>query len=177
MERFFDTVERPRRQRRRADADGVRNRLNKASLAIRTSCSTPDILGVEEVENLTTLQAVAAKVNADAVGEGQPNPSTGVPRGRQRHRRHRRRLPREDLARDGASTSRSSARTRRTSTRTTARRTLNDRPPLVLRATMSTRPARAVPCHGDRQSPASLSGVGDPADGIRVRTKRRKQAE
>ena len=36
---------------------------------------TPDILGVEEMENLTTLQAVATKINNDAVAASQPNPN------------------------------------------------------------------------------------------------------
>src|SRR5207249_4208387 len=50
-------------------------RLNKASLAIRNVMRYPDILGVEEMENLTTLQAVANKVNNDAVAAGDPNPN------------------------------------------------------------------------------------------------------
>ncbi len=34
----------------------------------------PDILGVQEVENLATLQALAARLNQDAVTAGDPNP-------------------------------------------------------------------------------------------------------
>src|SRR5207237_1513966 len=49
--------------------------LNKASLAIRNVMRFPDIIGVEEMENLSTLQAVADKVNTDAVTAGQPNPN------------------------------------------------------------------------------------------------------
>lgn len=49
-------------------------RLGKASLAIRGRLLTPDILGVTGVENLQTLQALAARVNADATRSGQPNP-------------------------------------------------------------------------------------------------------
>ena len=37
--------------------------------------NTPDIIGVEEMEHLSTLQAVADKVNADAIAAGQPNPN------------------------------------------------------------------------------------------------------
>src|SRR6185503_542981 len=36
---------------------------------------SPDILGVQEVDNLSTLQALASKVNADALAAGQPNPN------------------------------------------------------------------------------------------------------
>ena len=50
------------------------NRLKKASLAIRNVMMTPDIVGVQEVEDLPTLQALANKVNSDAVAAGGPNP-------------------------------------------------------------------------------------------------------
>jgi len=33
------------------------------------------VIGVEEMENLPTLQALADKVNADAVAAGQPSPT------------------------------------------------------------------------------------------------------
>ena len=50
------------------------NRLNKASLAIRNVMRMPDIIGIEEMENLTALQDVANKINNDAVAAGDPNP-------------------------------------------------------------------------------------------------------
>jgi hypothetical protein len=40
-------------------------RLDKASQIIRNVQRKPDVIGVEEMENLTVLQAVAAKVNSD----------------------------------------------------------------------------------------------------------------
>jgi uncharacterized protein len=46
-------------------------RMNKASLAIRDVLHMPDIIGVEEVNAGDTLQNLAAKVNADA---GSPSP-------------------------------------------------------------------------------------------------------
>ena len=49
-------------------------RLNKASLAIRKVLAMPDVLGVEEVENLKVLKKLAAKINADAVASGSPDP-------------------------------------------------------------------------------------------------------
>ena len=74
MERFFDTVTDPDVDDPVLTAAAFANRLNKASLAIRDFLHAPDILGVVEMENLTTLQAVADKVNADAVAASQPNP-------------------------------------------------------------------------------------------------------
>lgn len=74
LERFFDTT----------NDDGISDavltqaafetRLKKASLAIRDFLRAPDVLGVVEMENLTTLQALASQINADALTAGQPNP-------------------------------------------------------------------------------------------------------
>jgi len=73
MERFFDTT---------ADGNSAPTltaaafamRLSKASVAIRDYLNLPDILAVVEMENLSTLQQVADKVNADAVSEGLADP-------------------------------------------------------------------------------------------------------
>ena len=73
MERFFDTT---------ADGNGApmltaaafAMRLSKASVAIRDYLNLPDILAVVEMENLSTLQQVADKVNADAVAAGATDP-------------------------------------------------------------------------------------------------------
>lgn len=46
------------------------DRLNKASLFIRNVLRTPDILGVIEIDNLNSLQQLAAEVNADASDPG-----------------------------------------------------------------------------------------------------------
>src|SRR5205085_7698247 len=66
MERFFDTVNDPSVSDVQLTTTAFNNRLNKASLAIRNVLLMPDVIGVEEMENLSTLQAIAAKVNADA---------------------------------------------------------------------------------------------------------------
>ncbi len=44
---------------------GFAGRLNKASLAIRNVMHTPDVLGMIEIYDLTTLQQLATKVNND----------------------------------------------------------------------------------------------------------------
>jgi uncharacterized protein len=74
LQRFFDTVDAPGIGEPVLTATAFANRLNKASLAIRNFTKTPDILGVVEVENLTTLQALAAKISADAIAASQPDP-------------------------------------------------------------------------------------------------------
>ncbi len=74
LERFYDTVD-------DAGSDVVltatayNNRLAKASLAIRNYLNFPDVIGVEEMEHLAALTALANKINADAVAAMQPNPN------------------------------------------------------------------------------------------------------
>ena len=75
MERFFDTVNDPGIGEPVLTTTAFNNRLNKLSLYVRNVLRTPDIIGVQEIENLTTLQTVAAKINGDAVAAGDPDPS------------------------------------------------------------------------------------------------------
>ena len=49
-------------------------RLAKASMAIRNVLKTPDILAVQEAENLGVLQAMAAKISSDAIAADQTDP-------------------------------------------------------------------------------------------------------
>ncbi len=74
LERFFDTVNDPAIGEPVLTAQAFDNRLAKASLGIRNFLHTPDILGVVEVENLSTLQALAARISTDAVAASQPDP-------------------------------------------------------------------------------------------------------
>ncbi len=66
MQRFFDTTDDPSVSDVVLTTTAFNNRLNKASLAIRNIMQSPDVIGIEEMENLTTLQSVATKVNADS---------------------------------------------------------------------------------------------------------------
>src|ERR1043166_6292163 len=68
MQRFFDTTDDAGISDVALTPTAFANRLNKASLAIRNVMNSPDVIGVEEMENLTTLQAVATKVNSDSGG-------------------------------------------------------------------------------------------------------------
>ena len=74
LQRFFDDVNDPAISEPVLTATAYANRLNKASLGIRNELQTPDIVGVVEVENLSTLQALASKINSDAVASAQPDP-------------------------------------------------------------------------------------------------------
>jgi predicted extracellular nuclease len=74
VERFFDTVNDPGIGEPVLTPTAFDNRLNKASLGIRNQMQMPDILGMVEVENLTALQALAARISADAIAASQPDP-------------------------------------------------------------------------------------------------------
>jgi hypothetical protein len=74
MERFYDTTDDPGTSDVVLTPAAFQKRKQKASLAIRNVLMTPDILGVEEMENLPTLQSLAAQISADAIAAGQPDP-------------------------------------------------------------------------------------------------------
>jgi uncharacterized protein len=178
MERFFDTVDDPPTQDVVLTTTAFNNRLNKASLAIRNVMRSPDIIGVEEMENLTTLQAVATKVNNDAVAAGDPNPNYqayleegndigGIDSG---FLVKTSRVNVIDVTQEGKDTTYIDPNNNQPAL-------LNDRPPLILRATIQPSTGLPFPVTVIVNHLRSLSGVDDPADGNRVRTKRRAQAE
>ncbi len=74
MERFFDTVDDPAVGEPVLASGWYQARLVKASKHVREYLHSPDILGVVEMENLATLQALAAKISADAVAAAQIDP-------------------------------------------------------------------------------------------------------
>ena len=176
MQRFFDTLDDPATQDVVLTPTAFANRLNKASLAIRNVLRSPDVIGVEEMENLSTLQAVADKVNADS---GSPSPLYtpflvegndigGIDVG---FLVKTSRVSVIDVTQFGKDTTYTDPNTNQPAI-------LNDRPPLLMRL-------RAIAPGSDYGLPVtvivnhlrSLSNVGDPAEGPRVRAKRRAQAE
>jgi uncharacterized protein len=177
MERFFDTTNDPGVDDVALTATALANRLNKASLTIRNVMNSPDIIGVEEMENLTTLQAVADKVNNDSVAGGQANPNYtaylvegndvgGIDVGFL----IKDRVAVVDVKQVGKDTT-------YTNPLNNQQELLNDRPSLVLRATAHQPGADPFPFTVIVNHLRSLSGVDDPVDGRRVRAKRRAQAE
>ncbi|MCC6329772.1 MAG: nuclease, partial [Acidobacteria bacterium] len=49
-------------------------RLEKISRAIRDFMQMPDVIGVVEAENLNAVKRLASKINADAIAAGKPDP-------------------------------------------------------------------------------------------------------
>jgi len=55
-------------------AAAFQHRLGKASGAVRNALGAPDVVGVQDVENLDALTALARAIDADALGAGQAAP-------------------------------------------------------------------------------------------------------
>ncbi len=74
LENFFDDQDDPSIKEDVATPESFARRLQKLSLAIRGFMQSPDVIGVIEVENLAALKRLAAKLNADTVAAGKPDP-------------------------------------------------------------------------------------------------------
>lgn len=74
LQRFFDDVNDPAISDAVLTSVALGTRLTKASLGIRDFMRAPDIIGVVEVENLSTLQMLATRISNDAVAASQPDP-------------------------------------------------------------------------------------------------------
>lgn len=178
LERFFDTVNDPGVGDPVLTATAFANRLNKLSLAIRNVMNSPDVIGVEEVENLSTLQAIASKLNADTVTGGAADPGYlayleegndigGIDVG--------------FLVKASRVVVNNVTQVGKNDTYINPNNglpeLLNDRPPLVLEATILSTVGPNLPVTVIVNHLRSLNGVDDPVDGNRVRTKRGMQAE
>lgn len=74
LQRFFDSVNDPAISEPVLTAAQYEARLAKASLHVRDFLLAPDVVGVVEVENLSTLQTLATRISTDAVAASQPDP-------------------------------------------------------------------------------------------------------
>ncbi|SDY60464.1 hypothetical protein SAMN04487939_10414 [Lysobacter sp. yr284] len=72
--RLFDATNAPGLAEPVLSQAAFARRLAKLSLAVRDYLKQPDVIGFSDVENLATLQALATRINADAVAAGQPSP-------------------------------------------------------------------------------------------------------
>jgi len=178
LQRFFDTADDPGVGDVVLTAAAFERRLAKASLYIRRLMFLPAIVGVQEAENLSTLQALAAALNRDAraARELKPryeayleegNDPGGIDVG---FLVDRARVDVMQVIQEGRSDVFRNPVNGRSEL-------LNDRPPLVLRA-------RVIGFGGVDASITvivnhlrSLVDVDHPSDGARVRAKRAGQAE
>jgi predicted extracellular nuclease len=139
---------------------------------------SPDIIGAMEVENLPTLQAIADQVNGDAVAAGDLNPNYqahliegndagGIDVG---FLVKGARVAVMNVIQEGKDATYINPIDGQPDL-------LNDRPPLVLRASIQHQSGLTFPVTVIVNHLRSLLGIDDPVDGPRVRAKRKAQAE
>ena len=153
------------------------NRLAKASLVTATMLQLPDVIGVEEIEKLAVLQAIAAQVNADVVAGGGTDPQYvayleegndvgGIDVGLLVKTSRVTVIGVSQFGKDTIFTSEG-----------TVAVLLNDRPPLVLECAVDLDWGDALPLMVIVNHLRSMSSLSDPVEGPRVRAKRQAQAE
>ena len=164
---LFDTIDDPRRDEPVPTAEEFETKLSKLSLHIRQVLGAPDILAVQEVENLGVLRALADRIQTDDptltytafLREG--NDVGGIDVGF---------LVKQTVSVDSVQ----QIGKRATFELDGSVFTLHDRPPLVLYAKVGAeppRPLRVMVVHL-----RSMIGIADDPDSTRVRTKRFEQA-
>ncbi|MGI4757567.1 MAG: lamin tail domain-containing protein [Janthinobacterium lividum] len=177
MERFYNAT---------ADTSGAvvltqaayQLRLSKASLGIRNVLNSPDILALEEMENLQTLTELSNKISADAVAAGQTDPQYQpyLVQGNDPSA-----INVAFLVKPSKVNVVSVDQFGKTATYTApggAATLLNDRPPLVLHAGIKRANGAAdYPVTVIVNHLRSLNSITDPATGATVRAKREAQAE
>ena len=179
MERFFDDINDPATSDVALTAAAYANRLIKASQQIRVNLAAPDIVSVVEMENLTTLQAVATKISADGGPTYTPylvegNDPGGIDVGfLVKTSFVVGTTPRVTV---GTVTQLGLTATYLNPT-TNTQDLLNDRPPLVLTATVNSATGGSANVTVVVNHLRSFLGVTDPVDGPRIRAKRLAQAE
>src|SRR5690606_25182154 len=156
----------------------------KASMAIRDYLHAPDIVALQEIENLTVLQAIAARISEDAIANGQPDPQYAA------YLEEGNDVGGIDVgflvrtAEVGAGIARVQVLGVTQEGKATTwtepgggTSLLNDRPPLLLQAQVNFADGRSLPLTAIVVHQRSLnSAEEDSASGVRVRAKRQEQA-
>jgi len=179
LENLFDDEDDPTIKEDLVTKDAFQKRLKKISLAIRDYMRTPDVIGVIETESLPVLKKLADRINADAVAANQPNPKyeaylidgndgRGIDVGFLVKSSRVKVIEVKQFGKED-----------KYKTPKGTEETLNDRPPLMLRASIDDpKTGKAFEFTAIVNHLKSFLGIKDPKDGgARVRMKRRLQAE
>ena len=179
IESLFDDVDDPGIREEVVTAEGFQKRVGKVSIAVRDYLQLPDVFAVIEAENINVLKKLAARINADAVAAGKPDPKydaylfegndgRGIDNGFLVKSSRVKVVSAKQFGKDD----------KYKNPRTGNEDTLNDRTPIVLELTV------ADPKTGEpfaftvvNNHLKSLRGVDDPQDGPNVRMKKKLQAE
>ena len=180
LENLFDDEDDPAIKEDIVTKEAFQKRLKKISLAVRDYMKTPDVIGVIEAENLAVLKKLADRINADAVAANQPNPKyeaylidgndgRGIDSGFLVKSARVKVIEVKQLGKED----------KFKNPNTKEEDNLNDRPPLMLRASIDdAKIGKPFEFTAIVNHLKSFLGVDDPKDGgARVRLKRRLQAE
>ena len=179
LENFFDDQDDPNIKEDVVNSDAFNKRLKKISMAIRDVMKSPDVIGTVEVENLAVLKRLAEKLNADTQAAGKPNPNyeaylidgndaRGIDVGFLVKASRIKVLETKQFGKDEKFTNPSISE----------EAFLNDRPPLMLRASiLDTKTNKPVEFTVVVNHLKSLLGYDDPKRMDGVRLKKRLQAE
>lgn len=179
LENFFDDQDDPSIKEDIVTSQAFEKRLKKISMAIRDYLKMPDVIGVIEVENLVALKRLAQKINDDATASGKPNPKyeaylidgndgRGIDSGFLVKSSRVKVIEVKQFGKDDKFKNPKGDED-----------TLNDRPPLMLRASIEdAKTGKPFELTIVVNHLKSFLGVDDPKDGgARVRLKRKLQAE
>ena len=179
LENFFDDTDDPDVREDVLTPEAFQMRLKKVSTAVRDVMHSPDVIGTVEVENLSTLKRLAERINADALAAGKPDPKyeaylvdgndgRGIDNGFLIRSSRVKVLESKQLGKED----------KYTNPDTGEDNYVNDRPPLLLRASI------ADPSSGQAMNITiivnhlkSFLGYDDPKQMANVRLKKKLQAE
>ncbi len=178
LERLFDEIDEPNSYDPAVPTEVIENRFKKFSNAIRNFLRLPDVIGVSEVENLAILERLAKRINADSVAAGLEDPKYtahlldgndpgGIDVG------FLVKLSRVEVL----SVTQYAANERFRNPVTKADQILNDRPPLVLKASIKTPTGGKLDFTVISNHKKSFLGYNDEKNAPAVRLKKQLQAE
>ena len=74
LENFFDDLDDPAIKEDIVTTEVFERRLKKLSMAIREFMRMPDVIGIIEAENIAALKRLAERLNSDTIASGKPDP-------------------------------------------------------------------------------------------------------
>lgn len=179
IESLFDDVDDPAIREEVVTTEAFQKRIGKVSLAVRDYLRLPDVFAVIEAENINVLKKLAAKINADAVAAGKPDPKyepylfegndgRGIDNGFLVKSSRIKVVTVKQFGKDE----------KYKNPRTGDETFLNDRPPIALELTVTdTKSSHPFAFTVVANHLKSFRGVDDPQDGPNVRMKKKLQAE
>lgn len=175
LENFFDDVDDPGISEPVVEKQAFAARLKKISAAVRDIMRSPDVIGAIEVENINALTRLAEQINSDAAAAGSADPKyqafliegndgRGIDNGFLVKTSRIKVTAVEQFGKD----------TKYQHPKTGEQVYLNDRPPLVLKASMVGKTTEFTVVVNHLKS---YLGYSDPKQQDNVRLKKRLQAE